>query len=256
MEVNWSIENVNTMKKLFLISFHGILFIGQTVVTASEHDSSVKPRVIVTSDGEIDDVYSMIRFLLYSNEFDIEGLAATTSIHQQKRIAPERIRQISEANGKVRDNLEKHEAGFPAIEFIRSVITEGLPEYGMSAVTYQRIPVLQARCLKTINRKSVRNMEIKVLPNILKNRLYYLIILTVLVSCSKAKISVSDKQFPPVGLVNHYEYFDGNHMYNQLGTAFLLKYQKDIFAITAKHILAVLKPDSIKNVSLENFIRR
>ncbi len=90
----------------------------------------------------------------------------------------------------------------------------------------------------------------------MKNRFYYLIILTVLVSCSKAKISVSDKQFPPVSLVNHYEYFDGNHMYNQLGTAFLLKYQKDTFAITAKHILAVLKPDSIKNVSLENFIRR
>jgi len=73
VEVNWSIENVNTMKKLFLISFLGILFTGQAVVTASEHDSSVKPRVIVTSDGETDDVYSMIRFLLYSNEFDIEG---------------------------------------------------------------------------------------------------------------------------------------------------------------------------------------
>ena len=71
--MNWSIENVNTMKKLILISFLGIVFTGQAVVTASEHDSSVKPRVIVASDGETDDVCSMIRFLPYSNEFDIEG---------------------------------------------------------------------------------------------------------------------------------------------------------------------------------------
>jgi hypothetical protein len=90
----------------------------------------------------------------------------------------------------------------------------------------------------------------------MKNLFYFLTILTVLVSCSKAKISVSDKQFPPISLVNHYEYFDENQMYNQLGTAFLLKYQNDTFAITAKHTLAVLKSDSIKNLSLENFIKK
>ena len=36
-------------------------------------------RVIVTTDGEIDDCCSMIRFLLYSNEFDTEGPIYTSS---------------------------------------------------------------------------------------------------------------------------------------------------------------------------------
>ena len=31
-----------------------------------------KPRVIVTSDGEIDDECSLVRFLLYANEWNIE----------------------------------------------------------------------------------------------------------------------------------------------------------------------------------------
>ena len=36
-----------------------------------------KPRVIVTSDGEIDDECSVVRFLLYANEWDIEGIVTS-----------------------------------------------------------------------------------------------------------------------------------------------------------------------------------
>ena len=39
----------------------------------------VRPRVIVTTDGEIDDRCSMIRFLLYANEFQVEGLINSSS---------------------------------------------------------------------------------------------------------------------------------------------------------------------------------
>ena len=39
-----------------------------------------KPRTIVTTDGEVDDMDSFIRFLLYSNEFNIEGLIYTSSM--------------------------------------------------------------------------------------------------------------------------------------------------------------------------------
>ncbi len=41
--------------------------------------ASDKPRVIVTSDGEIDDECSMVRFLLYANEWDIEGIVTSSS---------------------------------------------------------------------------------------------------------------------------------------------------------------------------------
>lgn len=95
-----------------------------------------KPRVFVLTDieNEPDDAMSMVRLLAYANHFDIEGLAATTSIHQQGRVAPERIRRIVEAYGKVRDNLERHERGFPTVMLLRSRITEGLPVYGMGGV--------------------------------------------------------------------------------------------------------------------------
>ena len=36
-------------------------------------------RVIITTDGEIDDECSMVRCLLYANDFDIEGIITTSS---------------------------------------------------------------------------------------------------------------------------------------------------------------------------------
>ena len=38
-----------------------------------------KPRIIATTDGEIDDRCSMVRFLLYANEWDIEGIIYCSS---------------------------------------------------------------------------------------------------------------------------------------------------------------------------------
>ena len=65
--------------------------------------SDKKPRVLVLTDIEADpdDTQSLIRFLLYSNQFDVEGLVATTSIHQKSRVAPESILKILDAYGKV-----------------------------------------------------------------------------------------------------------------------------------------------------------
>ncbi len=95
-----------------------------------------KPRVFVLTDieNEPDDAMSMVRFLTYCNHWDVEGLIATTSIHQQNRTAGARIRRIVEAYGKVRDNLLLHEPGYPTTEYLLSVTKEGLPLYGMQAV--------------------------------------------------------------------------------------------------------------------------
>lgn len=90
----------------------------------------------------------------------------------------------------------------------------------------------------------------------MKTAIIYISLALTLISCSESKIGVSEKQFPPISLVNHYEYYSGEHKHNQLGTAFLLKYRNDTFAITAKHMLAFLKPDSIKKLTLDNFISK
>jgi hypothetical protein len=135
-----------------------------------------KPRVFVLTDieNEPDDAMSMVRFFVYANQYDVEGLAATTSIHQQKKIAPERIRQIAEAYGKVRDNLEKHEAGFPTIEFIRSVITQGLPDYGMSAVGEGKDSPASELLIKAVDKNDPRPLWVSVWggPNVLAQALW------------------------------------------------------------------------------------
>ena len=108
-----------------------------------------KPRVFVLTDieNEPDDAMSMVRFMVYSNQFDIEGLAATTSIHQQKRVAPERIRQIVEAYGKVRDNLEMPE--FNGIDFMRIiekgpkvVFTTAYEKYALQGIKLEAVDYL------------------------------------------------------------------------------------------------------------------
>ena len=95
-----------------------------------------KPRVFVLTDieNEPDDAMSLVRFLTYANQWDVEGLVATTSIHLKNKTAAWRIREIVEAYSQVRDNLEKHEPGYPDGLHLLSIVKEGLPLYGMEAV--------------------------------------------------------------------------------------------------------------------------
>ena len=95
-----------------------------------------KNRVIVLTDieNEPDDAQSMVRFLLYSNHFDIEGLIATTSTHLRDTTAEWRIHEIVDAYGKVRDNLLLHESGFPSADYLHSIVKHGIRRYGLDGV--------------------------------------------------------------------------------------------------------------------------
>ena len=90
-----------------------------------------KQRLFVLTDieNEPDDAQSLVRLLSYANHFDIEGLVATTSIHQRTQTAAWRIREIVEAYRKVQPNLVLHEPGFPAADALLSVLREGRPDY-------------------------------------------------------------------------------------------------------------------------------
>jgi hypothetical protein len=81
-----------------------------------------KPRIIVTSDGEIDDQCSMVRFLLYANEWDIEGIITSSSqYHWQGHSWPgdNWIEPFLDAYAQVYPNLLKHDAEYPAPEYLR-----------------------------------------------------------------------------------------------------------------------------------------
>lgn len=56
----------------------------KTPTEQAELSLSAKPRTIVTTDGEIDDVDSFIRLLLYANEFHLEGLVYSSSMWHYK----------------------------------------------------------------------------------------------------------------------------------------------------------------------------
>lgn len=116
-----------------MLSVLVVLFMGGY---ASSVEGEPRIRLVVLTDieNEPDDAQSMVRLLTYANHFDIEGLVATTSIHQRNRTAAGRIKQIVEAYGQVRENLLLHEPGYPTEEYLLSVIREGRPDYGMNAV--------------------------------------------------------------------------------------------------------------------------
>jgi hypothetical protein len=104
---------------------------------ASQPDPFVaRPRVIVMTDiaNEPDDQMSLIRFLLYSNEFDVEGLVASTSTWMKSKVRPDVILSVLDAYEKVQPNLLRHAPGFPTAAVLRALVVPGQPAYGMEAV--------------------------------------------------------------------------------------------------------------------------
>ncbi|WP_163407189.1 DUF1593 domain-containing protein [Flavobacterium ajazii] len=119
------------MNKFFLILFTIIQF-GEIHAQETLH----KQQVLILTDieNEPDDTQSLIRFLLYSNQWDILGIIATTSTHLRDRIAPQRIKEVIKEYGKVQQNLLKHEKGFPEMDKLLNIVKSGLPVYGMQGV--------------------------------------------------------------------------------------------------------------------------
>lgn len=111
---------------------------------AGAYADELKPRLMVLTDigGDPDDQQSLIRLLLYSNEFEIEGLVATASGTpgelKEAVTRPELIRQIVEAYGQVQPNLAKHATGYPAADTLLSRIKVGNPRRGLDQVGADR----------------------------------------------------------------------------------------------------------------------
>ena len=132
-----SVSMIRTkVQRFFKSNKYGFLFVLLIACFTFTLQASEKHRIIVLTDieNEPDDAMSLVRFLTYSNQWDVEGLIATTSVHQKREIATWRIKEILEAYGEVRDNLEKHEQGYPAKDYLMSVVKEGRSDYGMNAV--------------------------------------------------------------------------------------------------------------------------
>jgi hypothetical protein len=110
-----------------------------------------KPRTIVTTDGEVDDMDSFIRFLLYSNEFNVEGLIYTSSMWHYagdgqgtlftsempmtsgmygpktdlRWTGTEWMQKLIDKYAEVYPNLMKHDDAYPSPEYLKSIIRIG-----------------------------------------------------------------------------------------------------------------------------------
>jgi len=86
-----------------------------------------KPRVIATTDGEIDDRCSMVRFLMYANEWDIEGIIISSSKFHWKGHNWAGVKWIDEdidLYAKSYERLKRHDPDFPSPELKERVTTE------------------------------------------------------------------------------------------------------------------------------------
>jgi hypothetical protein len=104
---------------------------------------SPRPRVIVTTDfppldvipgkgcsgpahkcSDPDDVQSMVRFLLYTNEFDVEGLVASAATFANVA-DKQHILDILDLYDKVDDHLRTRDARYPTADRLRAVTWGG-----------------------------------------------------------------------------------------------------------------------------------
>jgi hypothetical protein len=129
------------MKKILLL----------LLVSASLFAKGRYPRTIVTTDGEIDDVDTFIRMLLYSNEYQLEGLVYSSSMWHYKgdgkgtKFTSEMemtrtmygaktdlrwpgvnwIQNLLKAYAQVHPNLILHDKNYPAPAYLNSLVKVG-----------------------------------------------------------------------------------------------------------------------------------
>jgi hypothetical protein len=103
---------------------------------SAQSPDDAKPRVFVLTDisNEPDDEESLVRFLVYANEFEIEGLVATTSVWLRDKTRLDLIRRQIDAYEQVLPNLRLHATGYPDADALRAVAKDGIPEFGMRGV--------------------------------------------------------------------------------------------------------------------------
>lgn len=157
--INWTDRQNGKLKSLIL----PFLFTFLLFSTASGQPVQ-KHRLIVLSDIEADpdDTQSFIRLLLYANEIDLKGLIATTSVWQKQKVAPESIRKLIRAYGKVQPNLLRHAPGYPPAQALLALVKQGPAKYGMEAVGQEHDTEGSNWIIKVLEEPDTRPLHVSV----------------------------------------------------------------------------------------------
>jgi hypothetical protein len=100
---------------------------------AEEPAAEPRLRFLIETDagGDPDDEQSMVRFLLYVNEWDVEGIIANRALardgenRNRVRTGPGIVRALIRAYGECWTNLVQHDAGFPRPEALLARTVDG-----------------------------------------------------------------------------------------------------------------------------------
>jgi hypothetical protein len=112
----------------------GLLFPGAQAAAAE------RPRLAVLTDvgGDPDDQQSLIRLMVYANEFEIEALIASASGTpgelKEAITQPKLIHEIIDGYERVLPNLKKHADGWPEADELRRKVKSGNPNRGRDFV--------------------------------------------------------------------------------------------------------------------------
>ena len=105
-----------------------------------------RPRLAMLTDigGDPDDQQSLVRLMVYANEFEIELLVAsaagTRGELKESITRPDLIREIVAAYGEVRPNLLRHASGWPTAAELGGRIVAGNPLRGRDQVGPAKTP--------------------------------------------------------------------------------------------------------------------
>jgi hypothetical protein len=117
-----------------------LILLGSFVQTFGQIPLGEKPQLLVLTDigGDPDDIQSLRRLLVYSNEFEIKGLIATATWGDKKTRKPgvfhvnkDMILDAISDYDKVRDNLLLHDKDYPTADELRSVTFNGETNRGV-----------------------------------------------------------------------------------------------------------------------------
>jgi hypothetical protein len=129
----WTVESPLSIS--FLLLFAVALFAGLPARAAGAEPSG-RLRVIVETDagGDPDDEQSLVRFLLYCNEWDVEGIIANRPVARERENRnPERtglgiVRRHLDAYAACYPHLVKHDPRYPKPEDLRWRTVPGYEE--------------------------------------------------------------------------------------------------------------------------------
>src|SRR3546814_2566038 len=95
-----------------------------------------------------------------SDLVDLEGLIATTTVHQRTRVEPESIRRVIADYAKVRGNLVLHDPAYPRATTIEALVGTGQTVYGMAGIGQGKDTEGSRRIIAELNKPDPRPLWI------------------------------------------------------------------------------------------------